>query len=157
MPKSERIDLQATAIKAANKQHPWPDGVPKLTSPPLRDRAALLWADFQRSRGHDDWVASDLLLLAEAVRLSVLILGCHERIEAEGTLIEQPPSGRLVQHPAVQALSSLQSARATLLTKLKLATMQDADPRTLANAAKRQSRAEDDLSGGDADVFGEVL
>jgi hypothetical protein len=157
MPKSERIDLQAKAVQAAYKQHDWPAGVPQFSSPERHDQAALLWADFQKSRGHDDWVASDLILLAEVCRLSVLILGCHERVETEGTLIAQPPSGRLVQHPAVQALSSLQSARASLLTKLKLATAQDADPRTLANGAKRQARAEDDLGGPGVDVFGEVL
>ncbi len=157
MPKSERIDLQAKAVQSAFKEHDWPAGVPQFTSPPLHKQAALLWADFQKSRGHDDWIASDLILLAEVCRLSVLIIGCHERIEIEGTLIEQPPSGRLVQHPAVQALSSLQSARATLLTKLKLATAQDVDPRALANQAKRQAQAEDDLGGAGRDVFGEVL
>jgi hypothetical protein len=157
MPRSERIDLQAKAMQAAFKTHDWPAGVPQFVSPPMRAQAALLWADFQKSRPHGDWVASDLILLAECCRLSVLIIGCHQRIEEEGTLIAQPPSGRLVQHPAVQALSSLQSARATLLTKLKLATTQDADPAVLARGAQRQARAEDALGGDTADVFGEVL
>lgn len=157
MPKSERIDLQAKAVQGAFKTHEWPAGVPQFRTPAQRDTAALLWADFQKSRSHDDWIASDLILLAEVCRLSVLILGCHDRIEDEGTLIEQPPSGRLVQHPAVQALSSLQSARATLLTKLKLATMQDADAGVVARGAQRQARAENDLGGENPDVFGEVL
>ena len=153
MPIATTLAADAETVRVARSVHTWPPSVRQFEDKARRTTALAFWADFQRSRAHVDWTASDLILLAEVVRLSVTIAEAHETIEREGFLAETA-TGRAIQHPAVGALSSLQSARSSLLHKLRLATG-DADSRTSQVMAKREAAAAKALGDG-SDIFGEV-
>ena len=147
--RSTSPQFASQALQQAKSGHPWPTTVAQFGDAERQARADLFWADFQRSRPHEDWAISDLVLLAEACRLSVLIGEAHADLEEQG-LYAYSDKGNRSRSPALDVLSMLQSHRAQLIGKLRLATPA-ADARVPAAKAKAASKVAADMEAAMAD------
>jgi hypothetical protein len=125
----------------------WPATIDKFDDAERQASAESFWDELLTSRPVVEWAKSDLVLLAEYCRMSVLIAEVHKDLEREG-VYDYTDKGKKVRSASLDVLSMLQGSRAQLLGKLRLATSVE-DKRTSQGQAKKMQQAVDDIEQAD--------
>lgn len=129
------------ALVEARTKIEWPATIDKFDDPERQALADSFWEEFLTSRPVNEWAKSDLVLLAEYCRMSVLIAGVHKDLEVEG-VYDYTDKGKRVRSSSLDVLSMLQGSRAQLLGKLRLATAVEDKRVSQAHAKRVQAVAE---------------
>ena len=143
MTKKTRTDSHAfthQALVEAKTKLEWPSTIDKFDEPTRQALADSFWVEFLTSRPVTEWAKSDLVLLAEYCRMSVLIAEVHKDLEREG-VYDFTDKGKRVRSSSLDVLSMLQGSRAQLLGKLRLATAVEDKRVSQAHAKKVQEVA----------------
>ena len=145
--RTDSHSFTSKALAEARSTPEWPSTIDKFESPERQAIADSFWKELLTSRPQSEWAKSDLVLLAEYCRMSVLITEVHKDLEREG-VYDYNDKGRKVRSPSLDVLSMLQGSRAQLLGKLRLATSVE-DKRTSQGQAKKMQQTVDSISEAD--------
>lgn len=137
--RSKRADENTTsrkvdAFQRAHEVVAPPPGV-KLRS----EEERVIWDQFTRARAKDDWRDMDLILLGKVVRAEAQINALQEDLDQEGYILVNA-RGTQIENPLVRTIDTLQRQQLAIIRSMSLNTT-TADPRTVANQAKAESRA----------------
>ena len=150
MPRKPRSDSASAAITAAlAAASPLPD-VPAHVR--LRDGDRPFLDGILRARARSEWSAADLVVAAQLARCQADIETESERLDAEGSVIENQ-KGTPVMNPRQAVLQQLAQREMALMRALRMAgTAAGGDSRDLQKARSLQRQAEqarEELSSDD--------
>lgn len=156
MARKQRVDSAASAAKMLAAVAKGDPEVPSYVK--LRDGDMPFWRAIVKARTRDDWLDSDLVVVAQLARAQADAEDEQRKLDEEGTVVINR-FGDLAPNPRVRVLETLTRRSAMLMRALRLAGATIGDVREQAATIRAKRAAERALAdvNGEADDVGSAM
>lgn len=137
MAKTQRLGRNSASVLVESISGALSDAIPLPEGVILRTNDEMvIWNQFTRVRGRNDWRDFDLILVAKAVRAEADIRKHQELLDKSGPLLKTD-KGTPIANPLISIIDSLQRQQLAIIRSLSM-NQTESDPRTMNAGGKKQ-------------------